>query len=210
MIIGIVGFIGSGKDTLARMIAEHCNAHHDSFANPLKDAASAIFGWPRHLLQGDTQESRTFRETPDLFWSNKLSIQEFTPRLALQLLGTDILRNHFHTDIWLNSLEYRLQSATADIVISDARFQNELKLIQEQGGKIIWVQRGDLPGWYDTAVKAVQQHDSLALKTMETKYRHIHRSEWDWAGYPVDIIVDNNGPLESLHQTMLTIVKDCK
>lgn len=210
MIIGIVGFIGSGKDTMARMIAEHCGARHDSFANPLKDAVSAIFGWPRHLLQGDTTESRTFRETPDLFWSNKLGIEKFTPRLALQIVGTDVLRNHFHTNIWLNSLEYRLQSAETDIVVSDARFQNELKLIQDQGGKIIWVQRGELPEWYETAVRAAQQQDPLAIKTMETKYKHVHRSEWDWAGYPVDVIVENSSTLEDLHDTMITIVNDCK
>jgi len=102
MIIGLVGFIGSGKDTVAsRFISYGCIK--DSFAAPLKDACAAIFGWPRALLEGDTVESREFRETPDMFWARKLGIDNFTPRLALQLVGTDVLRNHFHQDIWLSS-----------------------------------------------------------------------------------------------------------
>lgn len=206
-IIGIVGFIGSGKDTLARKISAHTQGKHFSFAAPLKDAAAAIFGWPRNLLEGDTPESRTFRETTDLFWSNKLGIAEFTPRLALQVLGTDVLRNHFHTNIWLNSLEYRLQSTQTSVVISDARFQNELDLVREQGGKIIWVQRGPLPEWYDIACRA-NQGDALALKTMQTRFKHVHRSEWDWAGYPVDIVIDNNGTLEDLDQTLHSELAD--
>jgi len=43
-LIGIVGFIGSGKDTVAK---EFCKLGcvQDSFAAPLKDVCSAIFGW---------------------------------------------------------------------------------------------------------------------------------------------------------------------
>ena len=82
---------------------------HDSFAAPLKDLCSSIFGWERSMLEGDTTESRDFRETPDMFWTKKLGVPHFTPRLALQLLGTEVLRNHFDQDIWLNSLEYRIR-----------------------------------------------------------------------------------------------------
>jgi dephospho-CoA kinase len=33
---------------------------------------------------------------------------------------------------------------------------------------------------------------------MQTKYRDVHESEWNWAGYPVDYIINNNGTLEDL------------
>ena len=155
MIIGLVGFIGSGKDTVAsRFISYGCVK--DSFAAPLKDACAAIFGWPRELLEGDTVESREFRETPDMFWTRKLGIDSFTPRLSLQLVGTDVLRNHFHQDIWLSSLEYRFRIKNSDqhVVISDARFRNELELIKSLNGIVVWVQRDELPLWFDDAVKA--------------------------------------------------------
>ena len=198
MIIGIVGFIGSGKDTVAQMLLDD-NGVKDSFASPLKDMCASIFGWPREMLEGDTVESRDFRNTPDMFWSRKTGISNFTPRLALQLMGTDVLRDHFHQDIWLNSLEYRMRchNSSKNIIISDARFQNELMLIHNMGGAIIWVQRGDLPEWYDTA-KGANTGNIIDKKIMETRYRDIHQSEWDWAGFPVDHIIHNNGTMDEL------------
>mgnify|MGYP001571199425 FL=1 len=198
MIIGICGFIGSGKDTVANMFVER-GCVQDSFAAPLKDVCASVFGWQREMLEGDTVESRDFRETPDVFWTTKLGVPNFTPRLALQLLGTEVLRNHFNENIWLNSLEYRIRKQLTDApctVISDARFRNELDLIKEMGGVIIWVQRGELPEWFETAKTA--HENVISRKIMETKYRDVHESEWNWAGYPADYIVNNNGTLEEL------------
>ena len=199
MIIGLVGFIGSGKDTVAKQLVD-LGCVRDSFATPLKDTCAAIFGWPRELLEGDTIESREFRETPDMFWTRKLGIDNFTPRLALQLIGTDILRKNFHEDIWLASLEYRfrkLSDSTQNVVVSDVRFRNELELIKSLGGKIIWIQRGELPQWYDDAVKA-NEGNAIARKIMQTRWRDVHQSEWDWAGFSADYVIQNDGSLAQL------------
>ena len=206
-LIGIVGFIGSGKDTVAKKFVE-AGCVLDSFANPLKDLCATTFGWDRHMLEGETVESRDFRETPDIFWSKKTGIPNFTPRLALQLMGTDVMRNHFHQDIWIDSLEYRLRSKSESrcVVISDARFRNELDLIKNMGGKIIWVQRGELPEWYDTAKTA--HNNAISRKIMETKYRDVHESEWNWAGYPVDYIIKNDSSLEDLYKDALKVQQD--
>ena len=207
MIIGITGFMGSGKDTVAEMFVDK-GAVKDSFAAPLKDLCASVFGWDRHMLEGETVESRDFRETPDIFWSKKTGIPNFTPRLALQLMGTDVMRNHFHQDIWIDSLEYRLRSKSESrcVVISDARFRNELDLIKNMGGKIIWVQRGELPEWYDTAKTA--HNNAISRKIMETKYRDVHESEWNWAGYPVDYIIKNDSSLEDLYKDALKVQQD--
>ena len=201
MIIGIVGHIGSGKDTVGNFITESVGktGRTDSFAAPLKDLCSSIFGWPRHLLEGNTMESREFRETPDIFWTRKTGIDNFTPRLALQLVGTDVLRDHFHNDIWINSLEYRLRkiSDSDTVVVTDARFTNELDIIKHLCGTIIWVQRGELPAWYETAVEA-NGGNVVSKRIMTTRYRDVHQSEWNWAGYPVDHIIRNTGTLEDL------------
>jgi len=201
MIIGIVGHIGSGKDTVGNFITQSVGktGRTDSFAAPLKDLCSSIFGWPRHLLEGNTMESREFRETPDIFWTRKTGIDNFTPRLALQLVGTDVLRDHFHNDIWINSLEYRLRkiSDSDTVVVTDARFTNELDIIKHLCGTIIWVQRGELPAWYETAVEA-NGGNVVSKRIMTTRYRDVHQSEWNWAGYPVDHIIRNTGTLEDL------------
>jgi len=201
MIIGIVGHIGSGKDTVGNFITQSVGitGRTDSFAAPLKDLCSSIFGWPRPLLEGNTLESREFRETPDIFWTRKTGIDNFTPRLALQLVGTDVLRDHFHNDIWINSLEYRLRkiSDSDTVVVTDARFTNELDIIKHLCGTIIWVQRGELPAWYETAVEA-NGGNVVSKRIMTTRYRDVHQSEWNWAGYPVDHIIRNTGTLEDL------------
>ncbi len=206
-IIGLVGLIGSGKNTVADMFVQR-GFSHDSFAKPLKDLTSAVFGWPRDLLEGDTADSREFRETTDLFWSRKTGIEHFTPRVAMQILGTDILRNHFHDGIWRDSLEYRMRcSGNNNIVISDARFVNELALIQSMSGKIIWIKRGELPEWWDTAVQA-NSGSVTAQKIMRTTHRHIHESEWNWAGAKVDYVLDNNGTITDLADAVSDIYTD--
>lgn len=211
MIIGLIGFMGSGKDTVAQAFIKN-NGVRDSFAAPLKDLCSTVFGWDRSLLEGDTIESRDFRETPDMFWTRKTGIPNFTPRLALQLVGTDVMREHFHKDIWLNSLEYRLRRDAdqhKNVIISDARFTNELDLIRQMNGKIIWVQRGELPEWYNTAVDA-NKGNAISKKIMQTKYKDVHSSEWDWAGYDVDYVIDNNGTLGDLYKHVDSIQTDLR
>lgn len=206
MIIGLVGLIGSGKGTVAQIFKDQ-GCVEDSFAAPLKDLTSCIFGWDRELMEGDTIESRDFRETPDLYWARKLGIPHFTPRLALQLIGTDVLRKHFDSNIWLHSLEYRLKASGDQrcVVVSDARFRNELDLIRNLGGKVIWVQRGELPEWWDTACAA---HDNaVAEKIMHTKYKDVHESEWNWAGCKVDYIIKNNGSKQELAEQVHEIQK---
>ena len=209
MIIGLVGFIGSGKNTVAsEFVSRGCT--QDSFAAPLKDMCSNIFGWDRTLLEGDTTEGREFRETPDMFWTKKLGVPNFTPRLALQLMGTEVMRDHFNTDIWLNSLEYRLlkqHKADPCVVVSDARFRNELDLIKNMGRVIIWIQRGPLPEWFETAKTA--HENVVSRKIMTTKYRDVHESEWNWAGYPADYIISNNGTFEDL-QDQVANIRDWK
>ena len=59
MIIGICGLIGSGKGTVADILEQEHGFIKVSFADSLKDAVAAVFGWPRSLLEGDTEESRS-------------------------------------------------------------------------------------------------------------------------------------------------------
>ena len=71
-IVGVLGWIGSGKGTVGDYLVNHHDFAAMSFAGNLKDATAAIFGWPRNMLEGDTAESRTWREQPDDFWSQKM------------------------------------------------------------------------------------------------------------------------------------------
>ena len=55
MLIGLVGLIGSGKDTVAERLVSHHGFVRDSFAQSLKDATASIFGWDREMLEGNTE-----------------------------------------------------------------------------------------------------------------------------------------------------------
>lgn len=197
MLIGILGRIGSGKGTVAEELVNTYGFRQDSFAKTLKDATAALFNWDRTMLEGDTVESRTAREQVDEWWSEKLGIENFTPRLALQLIGTDVFRNNFHKDIWMLSVMARYNS-NERVVISDARFPNEVEAIREMGGRIIRVDRGREPIWWDCAVSATNG-DEGALAIMRHTHSDIHESEWAWAGTRPDEVILNNGSVEELH-----------
>lgn len=198
MIVGLLGFIGSGKGTVASILVEKYNFRQDSFASSLKDACSAMFDWPRAMLEGDTTESREWREIVDPWWSEKLGIPNFSPRYALQIMGTDVLRNHFHQDLWFITVQNRIRkNPDQHVVISDVRFPNEIKFIQEQGGVLAKINRGPTPVWYETALLA-NKGNSLAKEAMTKTYSSAHFSEWAWVGSKIDLEVDNNGSLDTL------------
>ena len=192
-LIGLVGFIGSGKGTFADTLVERHGFVKESFANGVKDATAVVFGWDRKLLEGDTDVSRIWREQPDAFWSKRFN-KEFSPRLALQLMGTEAGRGVFHEDIWIHSLEKRLKE-DKDYVIADVRFPNEIAAIRNMGGKVLRVKRGENPEWY---LAAIDQNTKDNCKDMEQNYPSVHYSEWAWVGSALDGVVDNNCNLENI------------
>lgn len=198
MIIGLVGFIGSGKGTVADILVQKKNYTKMSFADTVKDATAAVFGWPRALLEGDTQASREFRETPDDWWSKRFGY-DFSPRLALQMMGTEAGRDVFHHNIWVYSLERKME-LYPNVVIADVRFPNEMEFIQEKGGFVVRVKRGPDPEWYDMAKAANDPqflHAPEAHDEMINKYK-IHYSEWAWIGQHFNYELYNEGSISML------------
>ena len=210
MIIGICGFIGSGKDTIADYLV---NLHHfrrESFANSLKDAVAHVFGWDRTLLEGRTKHSREWREKRDDWWSERLGI-EITPRFILQQWGTEVCRKAFHDNIWIASLENKLRNSQDDVVITDCRFPNEIKAIKAAGGKVIRVVRGPEPDWYDAAVSVnhgPEGNSSWSLSKKKLAKLGIHASETSWVGYNFDVVIDNNSTLDNLYQQVKRLAQD--
>jgi hypothetical protein len=203
-IIGICGLIGSGKDTAADYLVKFHEFRRDSFAATLKDAVAAVFGWDRELLEGRTKQAREWREQVDPWWAERLKMPELTPRLVLQLWGTEVCRRSFHDDIWIASLEARLRNSKDSIVISDCRFPNEIKAIKNAGGIVVCVERGIQPHWVDIAVQANKGVESAANWLANEK---IHASETAWVGTNFDYILDNNGTVDDLYKRIATIVQ---
>ena len=202
MIIGICGLIGSGKGTVADVLVDQ-GFTKVSFADKLKDGVSTIFGWDRAMLEGDTDESRQWREQRDDFWSAETEM-EVTPRLVLQLFGTDCLRNGFHDGVWVSLLKKHMLDNPGNYVIPDVRFRNEQNMIRELGGEIWRVQRGDIPEWYGCAML-----DNTTGSDLMEEY-DVHPSEYKWIDMnnKFDVTLYNEGTIEDLRQLVLNEITD--
>ena len=205
MIIGLVGFISSGKGTCADYLVREHGFLKESFANSVKDAVSVVFGWDRQLLEGDTDYSRGWRERADPWWSNRFGY-EFTPRSALQLMGTEAGRDVFDENIWVYSM-FRRMDHSKNYVIADVRFPNEIQKIKEDGGMIIRVKKGPDPIWY---LPAMDVNRKLDLNVMAENFPQVHYSEWAWIGSEgIDYTINNDGSIEDLENEIEKLLPLC-
>ena len=184
MLIGVVGLIGSGKGTVSDRLEQKHNFRKDSFARSLKDAVSSMFNWDREMLEGKTEQSRAWREKPDVFWSKRFG-KDVTPRWVLQYFGTEVMRQGMHDSIWIDSCMARYDGKPT--VIADTRFENEIKIIREMGGSILLVKRGQDPDWFTDYVEG------------NVVPKNVHLSEYAWAKSEYDHLITNDGTLEDLH-----------
>ena len=133
-------------------------------------------------MEGLTEESRLWRETTDDFWSEKLSIPSFTPRKALQMIGTDLFRIHFNNDIWTNIVENKIgvmlkNNPNTNIVISDCRFANEFNLIKQ---------------FTDSHIIMILREKNISTNKI------YHSSETEWVNYNFDAILQNDNSIDEL------------
>jgi len=194
MIIGICGLIGSGKGTVSDHLVNEFGFKKISFADKLKDAVSELFGWDRASLEGDTIESRHWREQQDNFWTNETG-RVITPRLVLQEFGTDCMRNGFYDGIWVSMVKQTiLDNPNTEYVVPDVRFRNEQNVIRELGGQIWQTKRGDDPEWFGQAIL-----DNETGSKLMASY-DVHASEYKWvdSNNKFDSILYNNGTIEGL------------
>jgi hypothetical protein len=200
MIIGLLGFIGSGKGTAGEILVEN-NFTPLSFAGSLKDAVSSIFSWDRALLEGDTKESREFRETVDDFWSVKFG-KPITPRYILQYFGTEVCRENLLDNIWVDSLERKILKHE-NVVVTDVRFKNEISFLKSIGAVFVQIDRAETrPDWYNV----LNFVDKSSFESFADS-QQIHKSEYDWFGNPlIDYILENNGTLEELELKVLDVI----
>lgn len=121
MIVGFVGKARSGKDTAANYLVEKHGFTRIAFADPIKEAAKHIFGWTDRHVYGD------LKEVVCPYWG-------FTPRWALQFMGTEMFRNMIRDDFWIHRANKTIiDNPGKDWVFSDVRFLNEAEYINKVG-----------------------------------------------------------------------------
>jgi hypothetical protein len=119
----------------------------------------------------------------------KLSISSFTPRKALQMIGTDLFRIHFNNDIWINIVENKISTMlknnpNINIIISDCRFANEFSLIKQ------------FP----------DSHIITILREKNSTNKIAHSSETEWVNYNFDAFLQNDNSIDDLKSNLKSLL----
>jgi len=223
MVVGISGKMGSGKDLLYNILCDLSNIDFENkkFAYPIKRVVSILLGCDVNQL-----EDREFKEKPlgkdwIVHWYKDNKGRKFltrtaseavnhpdravagqdmlTPRILLQLLGTEAGRNIIHPNIWVNALfaDYKKIAYNWDCdgnttvkgypnwIITDVRFTNEAKAIKDRGGIVIRVNRT----YYTEDKKYIMGHDPFETHPSETALD-------DYNDF--DYVIENDGTIQDL------------
>ncbi len=193
------------------------------FADTLKDFICMLLGCTRERL-----EDRDFKEAelPEEWWYYKLGngtilprgyypneednqicekryLVKTTPRLLLQLMGTECGREILHPNVWVNAVmshykptplhgrESTKISELPNWIITDMRFPNELEAVKSRKGITIRVNRGTVE------------------RTGKVIVRDEHPSETGLDNATFDYVIENNGTIKDLvDQIRIILIKE--
>ena len=207
-IIGLNGRLHSGKDTAFEEIdlyfaASGLKAKRIAFADPLKLSAALALGYqPKSVEEAvkicnDLKEhgiiaigdSRTAPYEDDSCWIDYLD-SGLTGREYLQFYGTEAHRDVFGQDFWVDACLppdlFRVDEKYAGVdvlVVTDVRFENEAKRVQNLGGEV----------WY------IDANERLGPLPDDA-----HPSEHPLPSHCIDHTVENNHALTEFHLNLHT------
>jgi len=132
LIIGITGKKRHGKDTVSDYLVEKYGFKKYVLADILKRALKEMFSLTDDQLWGNKKEVK------DKFWN-------YSPRELMQIVGTNLIRDQFDKDFFVKSLRKKiLEESFERVIVSDIRFLNEVKMIEDLGGIVYRVKRNSI------------------------------------------------------------------
>ena len=188
-----------------------------AFAGKLKQIASLLTGIPVEKFEDQEFKEKELGPEWDRIISSDgkihlpddypdLEYSKLTPRLLLQIIGTECIRDKVHPNAWVNALmsEYKPKDApynslgdlledrhngllnNPNWVITDTRFPNELKAIKDRGGISIRVNRP-----YTTVVGG----NGIPATFNQNQF---HPSETSLDSATFDFVISNDKDIEHL------------
>jgi hypothetical protein len=146
-----------------------------SFADLLKkNVCMDVFGLTKEQCYGTDQEKNSesnikWEDVP--FSPSGMRSKRLTARELMQYVGTDFFREMNH-NIWVDATIRKIKEEGSYMpIICDCRFPNEVCGIQEAGGKVIRLTRGQ---------------DSEDSHSSETA---LDKDNYDWANF--NVVIDN-------------------
>lgn len=140
-IIGLSGYARTGKDTVADLLRER-GFRRIAFADALRDALYALN--PHIQVSPPTGGFEPLRDVIDNIGWEHAKTQAPEVRQLLQRLGTEVGREQFGQNFWVNLTFLKIMGSTHDHwVIPDCRFPNEHKAVKDNGGIMFRIIRPD-------------------------------------------------------------------
>ncbi len=180
MLVGLCGPMQSGKDTAAQHFVNTLNFGQRAFKDKMVEVVCALFDIKPEQYEKFKLEATILldiQETYDHPYSIGSILSETTGRQFLERLGTEVGRNMFGYDFWVDRTMQGVRGWD-NIVFSDVRFPNEAEAIKDLGGCIIEILRKG------------------------TDYDDSHESRMRLPENCIDFTVYNEGSIEDLHGTL--------
>lgn len=178
-VIGIHGPLNGGKDTVCSILKTLRPGQFAqyAFARPLKEAGMILFGFTMEHF-----EDRVLKEQVDPYWG-------FSPRKAMQLLGTEYGRQLLREDIWIRRAQREVELNKAKglkTIITDVRFENEAEWIRSLGDSAGLIYLG-VPGLvrdekYNHASEAGISHAASDVNILNDKSKGLQHLKYLVAG----------------------------
>ena len=137
-LIGLSGYARSGKDTVAALLAKDHDFKTISFAKPMRDALEALNPYVSDEKGKYPAPLKTV--LAQYGWEgSKASVYAKDLRRLLQNFGTEVGRNQFGEDFWVDlsmKIADRQVALGHRVVFTDVRFPNEFEAIKQRGGEV--------------------------------------------------------------------------
>lgn len=204
-IFGISGKMGAGKDTVGDLVSGRLgNVAKIAYADGLREEIQLIINKYKDIeklplyMEVEREEAEKMLEI--LEGVDSIYERGEKQRLAMQYWGTDVRRKR-DSNYWINiaMIKARYEINKGNFVyITDARFENEVKVIEVMGGKVIRIEIPD-----EVRVERLIQRDGV--KPCETSLTH--SSEISLDNYDFKYKINGEESLEKLVNECIEIIR---